>query len=1443
MSKISLTGRRRPSSWWVGLVASAVVVMVVAGLGSPASAAPPATNAAPATRTPATLQQSPPPNQQPQPAPTADQPLLDAEGNLSMPMPSLAAEPLLLLAADGTVEARFEVHYDVWNPVGSADHRADQSVLTLMVASELGNAGPSMTSPMFTQVLVDDQLDALSITRSYRFPLPANASDFLLSNGLIRGLLPTVAADGSVGPPPAPGKDAEAPTDAALAAHRDALRHVQLSTQLGRDFKHADGIFDWSQGRAWTAADGPVTESITDSSTFTVSNNTDNWGQTDGTKTATDWNSLGVNDSYGIPVSLAGQPVECIGQGGGSNPTGFQLMNAFDVQQNLMPGLLPVGTSVTQQVNADDSLSANGLAEAQDLTTGSVQVAASVMGTTTPGLKSAMTTAGMMLGGITEITGIPAVLLMVPIKAIGQLVSAIVSDATDSCADYSNIFNLTAVEPSGSASSYSWADQTDGLFINYAAATYGTAPTVDQNVAQGPSIGVMSEFIDDPNDDSNDEVVTVNPYLTQFSDVGCGSSAHGLVNNTGSCGSSGNNVLSLAWSVNDPCPKEIFSDCVLDESDLGVFPVEVPGSDLCGPNNELCPVLAAPIPDGSDVTNQFYLAGNEGAAYTVLKEWNPDDAVTAMVAGTIATPGQGDDLYLGWQSGRVTLSSAADFDPADNVQFTLPGAVTAMAVLDGTLYISDDQGGNYTWAPGQGQPTRFPGAFLSSLTMDQIATTTGWVFWAGGGGVFAYNPSANAIDQFFGRADVQVTSLTVTGDQVVAGYSDGVILTCPVGTYLCADPSTKASFDGPVQAVTGSGNVVYAGLGNGNVERLNLTNDAQDTMWLGSGEDAQTAGMTVADGVLYFGGCFDVTNPITGDLLGVFAVTSTPPEGQAFFAASPDPEYGSECVNSSSADNSEYKGFQPTQYAITSAQPDPGYPSIVYVALTINSGSFLYALQNVLPPTANLCYASAGNCPVYTTTAPTPVVATVPAPAAGLNEFSAPTMATNCTGPGFTTPTFTPAGNGVSFTTANSATTVADDGFQLTFPVSDSQNCVTNVGFSLNNLGTLPYDLWTANAYLDASAPDGSSASITINSGFASQNTGTDNDWGPGMVAGSFTDNDGVLNPQGPYPFGTSVDRGPPRTTIGSGGTQLVAPLSGAEMLVLTITAFPGDAGSLVFADDQLFGPDTVPSLPPLAGTAPLCDFLGLASVPAGSLVYPLGDLGALMTDIGGNGWNGLAYGAATTRPQVAGPKVGCPGASALSFGDAPTVVVAPQGAGVAATGSALTVLAWINPADSQTGHPSIVATDDTGQTAAGFQLSTTSTNGVLTAMTFDVGGGNGVVGTVTATAPGGAIDPGQWHQLVGTWDGATMSLYLDGQLQGSAAYTEPLTAGGYPVTLGLDPTAIADAASGDDPASGGDPFAGAMADVAVLPVALTADQVAAQWTTPGIPLSTGGAP
>jgi hypothetical protein len=149
-------------------------------------------------------------------------------------------------------------------------------------------------------------------------------------------------------------------------------------------------------------------------------------------------------------------------------------------------------------------------------------------------------------------------------------------------------------------------------------------------------------------------------------------------------------------------------------------------------------------------------------------------------------------------------------------------------------------------------------------------------------------------------------------------------------------------------------------------------------------------------------------------------------------------------------------------------------------------------------------------------------------------------------------------------------------------------------------------------------------------------------------------------------------------------------------------------------------------------------------------------------------------------------------------------------------TGS-ISVLTWLNLAGlSQSGDPRIVSNDHTDIDNRGFELfyDLAGAGGVPT---FYVGNGTGASAAVGPTA----LPTSGWLMLVGTYDEATIRIYLGGVLVASQAFAGAMAAGNDGIAIGYDP------------GYSGDYFNGSIAEVAIFGYALSAAQVRGLWSPP----------
>lgn len=204
----------------------------------------------------------------------------------------------------------------------------------------------------------------------------------------------------------------------------------------------------------------------------------------------------------------------------------------------------------------------------------------------------------------------------------------------------------------------------------------------------------------------------------------------------------------------------------------------------------------------------------------------------------------------------------------------------------------------------------------------------------------------------------------------------------------------------------------------------------------------------------------------------------------------------------------------------------------------------------------------------------------------------------------------------------------------------------------------------------------------------------------------------------------------------------------------------------------------------------------GITDTPLGPSVYALAVLsdspaayyrlgeqnqGTTALDSGGSGYNGTQTGGVTDGE--AGAIFDDPD-TAMLFDGATGFIALPSGLGVAGW-TAISLEAWVKLSNTtySTGVD-IIADDVPASSSNGVRL-TISAHGA--GLVFAIGVGSGHHTSLTVTA---ALSAGQWYHIVATWDGATMTLYLNGASVGSAARSGSIGTPADTFAIGYNPAA-----------------------------------------------------
>jgi hypothetical protein len=215
-------------------------------------------------------------------------------------------------------------------------------------------------------------------------------------------------------------------------------------------------------------------------------------------------------------------------------------------------------------------------------------------------------------------------------------------------------------------------------------------------------------------------------------------------------------------------------------------------------------------------------------------------------------------------------------------------------------------------------------------------------------------------------------------------------------------------------------------------------------------------------------------------------------------------------------------------------------------------------------------------------------------------------------------------------------------------------------------------------------------------------------------------------------------------------------------------------------------------------------------AAPAGADILPVGlwsfneGKGSVASDYSGHHNNGTVEGLAQwTRGRFA---------DGLAFNGNASAVQVPDSASL--DPAAVSVSAWVQSSGSPGTFRYIVDKGANGCLAASYGLYTGSAGG----LEFYVSTNDGLSWTISPDA-GQSVWNGQWHNVVGTYDGSSVRLYVDGRQVGSGT---PDTA---PIAYGL-PTSNS-LIIGNYPSCSQADFSGSIDEVKVFNRALGAGEVA----------------
>jgi formylglycine-generating enzyme required for sulfatase activity len=219
------------------------------------------------------------------------------------------------------------------------------------------------------------------------------------------------------------------------------------------------------------------------------------------------------------------------------------------------------------------------------------------------------------------------------------------------------------------------------------------------------------------------------------------------------------------------------------------------------------------------------------------------------------------------------------------------------------------------------------------------------------------------------------------------------------------------------------------------------------------------------------------------------------------------------------------------------------------------------------------------------------------------------------------------------------------------------------------------------------------------------------------------------------------------------------APISGATNATLEITNVQtANVGAYTVEVSDPYGTTSAAASLSLAGTN------NCVPAPPGLIAWWPGN-GTANDIIGGN--NGVLQGGVS---YASGPS-----ALAFDFDGTGTVIISNSPALNFAPDAPLTVEAWVYcTADGDLQNLVGKGEDCSGNTSPNYQLA------------YDFGSGDGLIfGGASGEATGVILQTNSWHHVVGTFDGDTSIVYLDGELEGAMSDTVLGPEGDSPLLIG----------------------------------------------------------